>query len=166
MKAPSVRNPRPYSSPLTLVNSTLNAMRPMKTGEIAERADVGIHTVRYYEERGLLPKPKRSAAGYRQYGPEHLAHLHFIKRAQRLGFTLEEIRELLALRATPESGSEVRAQTTRKIDEIDAKIRDLQRIRAKLVELEAACAHHGSDASCRVLHALDSPDDDSSGMTT
>lgn len=131
-------------------------MTPMKTGEIAERAGVGIHTVRYYEERGLLPKPRRSTAGYRQYGPEHLAHLRFIRRAQRLGFTLEEIRELLALRATPEEGA--RVQTTRKIEEIDAKIRDLRRIRAKLTELEAACAQHGSDASCRVLHALDAPD--------
>lgn len=141
-------------------------MEALTTSRVAERADVNLHTVRYYEKRGLLPKPSRTSAGYRQYGPEHVAHLRFIKRAQDLGFTLEEIRELLALRATPESGSEVRAQTARKIDEIDAKVRDLQRIRAKLVELEAACAHHGSDASCRVLHALDSPDDDSSGTTS
>ena len=130
----------------------------MKTGEIAERAGVSLHTVRYYEERGLLPKPTRSAAGYRQYGPEHLAHLRFIRRAQRLGFTLEEIRELLALRASPQEGA--RAQTARKIEEIDAKIRDLRRIRAKLAELEAACTKHGDGASCRVLDALDGPDDD------
>ena len=73
----------------------------MTTGEIAERADVNLHTVRYYEKRKLLPEPPRTAAGYRQYGPEHVAYIRFIKRAQSLGFTLEEIRELLALRAAP-----------------------------------------------------------------
>lgn len=137
-------------------------METLTTSKVAERADVNLHTVRYYEKRGLLPKPSRTASGYRQYGPEHVAHIRFIKRAQDLGFTLEEIRELLGLRVIPGAGAEVRAKTTEKVEEIDAKIRDLQRIRAKLLELAAACEHHGSPEACLVLHALETPADDPS----
>lgn len=130
-------------------------METLTTGEVAARADVNIDTVRYYEKRGLLPKPSRTPAGYRQYGPEHVAHIRFIKRAQELGFTLEEIRELLGLRVVPGAGAEIRGKTDEKVREIDAKIRDLERIRAKLLELAAACEHHGSPDSCLVLHALE-----------
>lgn len=133
-------------------------METLTTGQVAEQAGVNIHTVRYYEKRGLLPKPPRTSSGYRKYAPEHVSHIRFIKRAQDLGFTLEEINELLSMRADPDSGSEVRAKTEEKVQEIDEKIRDLQRIREKLVELAAACEHHGSPDSCRVLHALENPD--------
>lgn len=132
-------------------------MPDLTTSKVAQRADVNLHTVRYYEKRGLLPKPSRTASGYRQYGPEHVAHIRFIKRAQDLGFTLEEIRELLALRAVPGAGAGVRERTAEKVQEIDAKIRDLQRIRGKLLELADACDHHGSPDACLVLHALDDP---------
>ena len=134
-------------------------MDTLTTSQVAERADVNLHTVRYYEKRGLLPEPARTAAGYRQYGSEHVAHIRFIKRAQDLGFTLEEIRELLDLRVVPGAGAEVRAKTSEKVQEIDGKIRDLERIRAKLLELAAACEHHGSPASCLVLHALEDATD-------
>lgn len=134
-------------------------MKALKTGEVADRAGVSLHTVRYYEGRGLLPEPARTPAGYRQYGPEHVAHLRFIKRAQALGFTLEEIRELLDLRAEPGAGAEIREKTEEKMVEIDEKVRDLQRIRQKLEELTRACEHHGSPADCLVLHALEAPED-------
>lgn len=130
-------------------------MSTLSTGEIAERADVNIHTVRYYEERDLLPPVPRSAAGHRQFSGEHLAHLRFVKRAQELGFTLEEIRELLSLRADPEAGEEVREKTEEKIEEVKSKIRDLQRIEEKLTELAEACQKHGSAEDCLVLHALE-----------
>ena len=133
-------------------------METFTTGQVAEQADVNIHTVRYYEKRGLLPKPPRTSAGYRKYGPEHVAHIRFIRRAQELGFTLEEIDELLGLRAEPGAGAEVRAKTEEKVEEIDRKLLDLQRIRAKLLELAAACEHHGAPDDCRVLHALEHPD--------
>lgn len=134
-------------------------MESLTTGEVAERAGVNLHTVRYYEKRGLLPEPPRSAAGYRQYTPEHVAHIRFIKRAQELGFTLEEIHALLSLRATPESGAEVRRKTAVKIAQIDSKIRDLRKIRQKLAELAAACDQHGAPDDCLVLHALDAAAD-------
>lgn len=135
-------------------------MATLTTGEVAEQADVNIHTVRYYEKRGLLPEPPRTAAGYRQYDPEYVARIRFVKRAQELGFTLDEIRELLDLRATPEAGAEVREKTSEKIDEVDAKIRDLQKIRSKLVELREQCLEHGSTDDCLVLHALEESDEE------
>ena len=132
-------------------------MRHMTTSEVADLADVTIDTVRYYEKRGLLPAPSRTPAGYRQYDGSHVAHLRFIRRAQDLGFTLEEIRDLLALRVVHGAGSEVRERTAEKVAEIDGKIRDLQRIRSKLLELDAACAERGSSDSCLILHALEKP---------
>ena len=129
----------------------------LTTSEVAGRAGVNLDTVRYYEKRGLLPEPPRTAAGYRRYGPEHVSHIRFIRRAQDLGFTLEEIGELLDLRVVPGAGAEVREKTAEKVQEIEAKIRDLQRIKEKLLELASACEHHGSPESCRVLHALEDP---------
>lgn len=133
-------------------------MKALSTGEIAERAEVSVHTVRYYEDRGLLPEPPRSASGHRQYGTEDARRLRFTKRAQELGFTLEEIKELLSLRATPEAGAEIVERAESKIAELDAKIRDLQRIRRKLAELQEACRQRGAPGDCLVLHALEDPD--------
>jgi DNA-binding transcriptional MerR regulator len=132
-------------------------MDAMTTGDVANRTGVSQHTLRYYEERGLLPEPPRTSAGYRKYNEEHVAHIHFIKRAQQLGFTLAEIRDLLSLRASSESGEEVRVKTAAKIAEIDEKIRDLTSIREKLSELTRQCNKHGSSDSCLVFHALESP---------
>jgi DNA-binding transcriptional MerR regulator len=133
-------------------------MQELTTSGVAERAGVNIHTVRYYEKRGLLPEPPRTISGYRKYGPEHVSQIRFIKRAQELGFTLEEIDDLLRLRVVPGAGAEVRAWTAAKIEEIDGKIDDLRRIRGKLVELSTGCDRHGSSESCLVLHALEDPE--------
>ena len=73
-------------------------------GAVARRAGVGIDTIRYYEREGLLPEPQRRASGYRDYGPDVVERLRFIRRAKDLGFTLEEIRELLALSTDRERG--------------------------------------------------------------
>lgn len=134
-------------------------MQTLTTGEVADETGVSIHTVRYYEEKGLLPHVPRSAAGHRQFTGEHIAHIRFVKRAQELGFTLEEIKELLSLRASPGAGEEVREKTEAKIEEIEAKVRDLRRIQSKLEELEAACEKHGGADDCLVLHALEDPEE-------
>ncbi len=130
----------------------------LTTSEVAERADVNVQTVRYYERRGLIPEPPRTSAGYRQYGPEHVARIRFIKRAQELGFTLEEAHELLDLRAAPSADrSDVRRVARNKIEEVRTKIRDLLRIEAKLEELVAVCDGEGSTDACPILHALEGP---------
>lgn len=128
----------------------------MTTGQVADRAGVNIQTVRYYERRGLLPAPPRRASGYRQYGSDHVSRIRFIKRAQELGFTLEEIDELLSLRADPDAdSSEVLERALRKIEDIDRKMQDLSRMRATLEDLTHACAGHGSTDNCPILAALE-----------
>jgi MerR family copper efflux transcriptional regulator len=125
---------------------------------VARRARVPLDTVRYYERRGLLPAPPRSAAGYRQYPADAVRRVTFIKRAQALGFTLEEIAELLALRITPDGGCQAverRARTA--MVRIDAKLAELTQMRGALARLATTCrSNHPSD-DCPMLAALDEP---------
>lgn len=128
----------------------------LTTGEVADQAGVNLQTVRYYERRGLLAEPPRSAGGFRQYGPEAVRRIRFVKRAQELGFSLDEVDELLALRTDADAGAdEVRQLALAKADDIAGKIRDLERMRASLDALAAACAGQGSTRDCSILHALD-----------
>ncbi|RMD87435.1 MAG: MerR family transcriptional regulator, partial [Candidatus Dadabacteria bacterium] len=78
-------------------------MPGLTIGKVATQAGVHVETVRYYEQRGLIPKPPRSAAGYRVYSEPYVERIRFIKRAQELGFTLKEIKELLFLRLDPDT---------------------------------------------------------------
>ncbi len=127
----------------------------MTRGEVAEAADVTPETVRYYEQRGLIPKPPRSDGGYRQYGPDFVERLRFVKRAQELGFTLNEIGELLDLRVDPETDcGDVRARAKSKLADVEAKLRDLERIRAALAGLTRACHGSGPTSACPILDAM------------
>ena len=128
----------------------------MKIGELAQRAGVNVQTVRYYERRGLLPEPDRRPSGYREYDADTLARLHFIKRAQELGFTLAEIRELLALRLDPHTpAAAVKARAEAKIADIDRKLLDLERIKYALVHLAGHCrGGRGPIGECPLLDAL------------
>ena len=101
-------------------------------GRVAKQADVTIDTIRFYERRGLLPKPQRAANGYRLYPPNTIARLHFIRRAKGLGFTLDEIRALLKLQDAGGTKADVKALTNRKLEQIDIKITDLQLMRDAL----------------------------------
>ncbi|GAA0904213.1 Hg(II)-responsive transcriptional regulator [Virgisporangium ochraceum] len=112
----------------------------LRTGEVAERAGVNIQTLRYYERRGLLAAPVRSIGGHRLYPPDTVALLNVIKAAQRLGFTLDEVADLLDAGRRRHPTRDLRERATRKIDEIDRKIADLTAIRAALTEVaEARC---------------------------
>lgn len=139
------------------------ATKTLTTGEAADQAEVNVQTVRYYERRGLIPEPPRTSGGFRQYSPDHVARIRFIKRAQELGFTLEEAGELLQLRATPDADrADVRSVAQEKRDEVRRKIDDLQRMLATLDDLIDACEGHGSTDACPILHALeDHPTDPS-----
>lgn len=127
----------------------------MQIGELAQRADVNVQTVRYYERRGLLPEPDRTRSGYRRYDEHDLLRLRFILRAKGLGFTLSEVGELLALRVDPRRTAEdVRARALEKIADTESKIRDLEGIRAALERLVHACDAHGPPEECALMHAI------------
>lgn len=125
-------------------------------GRAAKAAGVRIETIRYYERRGLLPDPPRTEAGYRLYDTESVTRLRFIKEAQALGFTLEEIQGLLALRVDSETScADVRRRAEDKAADIEAKIRSLQQMRAALQEMIAACAQGGPSGECPLLETLE-----------
>lgn len=131
-------------------------MKPLTRGRLAQLADVGVETVRFYEQQGLLAKPSRTASGYRQYGEDVVARLQFIQRAKELGFTLNEIKELLSLRVDPDTSCEdVRARAEVKIADIEGKIRTLQRMKKALVRLTQECSEKGGGSECPILDALD-----------
>ena len=130
--------------------------KPLTIGRVARRAGVGVETVRFYQRRGLIDEPPRRLSGYREYSDEVVARLGFIRRAKELGFTLNEIKELLALRLDPQTpAAEVRQRAEVKIAAIEAKIRSLQTMKNALAELTSACSCQGTSAECPLLHALD-----------
>ena len=124
-------------------------------GELAQRAQLGAETLRHYERLGLLAPASRSPSGYRRYTAQALDRLDFIRRSQALGFSLMQIGELLALHGRPETDmSAVRAIAAQRLAEIDAKLDDLQRLKAGLQALLNACPGHGAVAQCPILAAL------------
>jgi DNA-binding transcriptional MerR regulator len=127
----------------------------MKIGELAQRARVAIDTVRYYERQGLLPVPTRRASGYRSYDATDVARLRFVRRAKALGFTLVEIRDLLALSGRRDDDmGDLKAVAAEKLSDIETKLVELTRIRDGLRTLVAACPGHGSLEQCPILNAL------------
>ena len=131
----------------------------MRIGKVSREAGVNVQTLRYYERRGLLPKTERLASGYREYDPATVARVRFIKNAQELGFTLNEIGELLALRTNrSQSQREVRALATRKIEEMERRIRQLTQMRDELAALVEHCGATRND--CVILDAFDGSNED------
>ena len=127
----------------------------MKIGELAQRAGVGIDTVRYYERQGLLPTPTRLASGYRSYDPNDVSRLRFVRRAKALGFTLVEIRELLTLSGRREDDmGGLKAAATGKLADVEARLAELTRIRDGLQTLVASCPGHGALEQCPILNSL------------
>lgn len=127
----------------------------MQIGELARRAGVPIDTVRYYERQGILPPPDRQASGYRRYGDDDVARLQFVRRAKGLGFSLAEVRELLALSARPaDDMAGLKAAASAKLADVGHKIAELERVQAGLEALTDACPGHGALARCPILAAL------------
>ena len=126
--------------------------------QIASAAGVNRETVRYYEKRGLLPEPQRNSSGYRVYTPEDLQLIHFIKSSQSLGFTLDEIDELLKLPVSSDTlCSDVRQKVGEKLDVVRSKINQLQKIERVLNDLKSSCDDPNS-SSCPILKSLESAD--------
>jgi DNA-binding transcriptional MerR regulator len=110
----------------------------MRTGEVARQAGVNIQTLRYYERRGLIAEPRRSPGGHRTYPPDTVALLATIKAAQRLGFTLDEVAQLLELRRNRRP--DLREQARRKLAEVEERLADLAAVRDSLrLVIEAGC---------------------------
>ena len=128
----------------------------LSTGKLAKAAGVNIETLRYYENRGLIPEPPRRASGYRHYPEESVERLRFIKGAQELGFTLTEIKELLTLRvdATASKG-DVRQRAQEKVVQIEEKIQALEQMRNALAHLIQQCIGEGPTSDCPILEAME-----------
>ena len=131
-------------------------MEHLKTGELAKRAGVNVETLRFYEREGLVPVPPRRVSGYREYPVESVRLIRFIKRAQELGFSLREVRELLALRVEPGTTcADVREKAQAKVTEVRQKIADLRAIERTLKTLTATCSGDGPVSDCPILESLD-----------
>ncbi|MBI1330942.1 MAG: MerR family DNA-binding protein [Alphaproteobacteria bacterium] len=128
----------------------------VQRAELAKRTGSNLETVRYYEKAGLMPEPQRNRSGYRIYGDYHIRRLRFILRARELGFTLEEVRGLLALvDGGHQTCAEVQARTERHLADVRAKIADLKRIERVLAKTTSACS--GLDVpDCPILETLNS----------
>lgn len=127
----------------------------MKIGEVAAMAGVPTPTVRYYERRGLLEQTSRTTAGYRQYGPEVVRRLRFIKHAQELGFALEDVQRMLDLRPDdPAACASVAATTREKIRTVRQRLEELRRLERTLRDLVRECERHPAADPCPVLAVL------------
>jgi Cu(I)-responsive transcriptional regulator len=123
-------------------------------GDLAKATATKVETVRYYERIGLLPAPARTAGNYRAYGPDHLGRLSFVRRARDLGFSIEQVRELLGLADDRDHSCEaVDAIAHEHLREVERKIADLTALRRELDGLIGRC-RRGTVAECRIIEAL------------
>ncbi|MET1025385.1 MAG: MerR family transcriptional regulator [Pseudoxanthomonas sp.] len=126
----------------------------MNIGQLARQTQVPIDTIRYYERQRLLPEPPRSTGGYRRYAEDDVARLNFIRRAKGLGFTLEEIGELLTISAGRGDMAAVKEAASRKLSQVEQRIDELARVRNALKVMVDACPGHGTLRDCPIVSAL------------
>lgn len=125
-------------------------------GRLATRVGVNLETIRYYERRGLLPKPQRGRSGYRLFFADDVRRVKFIKHAQMLGFSLDEIAELLSLRVAPGTTcADIKKRAEKKILAINEKIQGLEIMKKALSAISASCRGRGPTSECPILEALD-----------
>lgn len=132
-------------------------MQPLTSGRLAKQSGVNLETIRFYERQKLLPAPPRTAAGYRLFPADSVQRVRFIRRAQSLGFSLKEIKDLLALSAARgTSCATVRRRAQEKIAEVERKIAALQSMHRALHALAEACSGRGPATHCPILECLGS----------
>ncbi|BBO77391.1 Hg(II)-responsive transcriptional regulator [Desulfosarcina widdelii] len=130
-------------------------MERISIGELAKQAKVNIETIRYYERRGLIAVPPRNKSGHRQYSTEAVRRTEFIKRCQSLGFSLNEIQDILELRMTQQSTcADMKLRVTEKLATVEKKINELIQIRDALTRLEKKCTGGGPIGKCPILEEL------------
>lgn len=146
--------PIPMSAASTLVPTPSPSLTPTLTiGQLAEAGGVGVETVRYYQRRGLLVQPRRAQGSIRRYSLDDAARIRFIKRAQELGFSLDEIAELLQLQDPHRRGA-VRQIAQARLAQIEARRKDLQRMARALQHLIEQCEQGTSTLSCPIINTL------------
>ena len=134
-------------------------MKSLTIGRLAKQAGVNLEKLRFYERRGLLPRPPRSPSGYRLFPADSARRIRFIRRAQELGFSLTEIGELLSLRVSRRTTSAaIRAKAEAKIEEIEAKMRSFESIKRTLQKLTKICDGCAPVTECPILESLDGED--------
>ncbi len=127
----------------------------MKIGEVANAAGVGIDAIRFYEREGLIPEPARRPSGYREYSPDAVMDLRFIRRAKELGFSLKEISELLSIEREPAAtAGDVKRLAEEKLTDLEDKIRSLQRMKKALRKVAERCPGRGPASDCSILRSL------------
>lgn len=131
-------------------------MNTLSIGQLARACELSVETIRFYEREGLLPPTQRTPAGYRRFPINSTQRLNFIRRAKDLGFTLSEIKELLALHDDPHGErAQVKALTESKLAQIERKILDLNRMREVLAHLATECSGVGPIGGCPIIQALE-----------
>jgi Cu(I)-responsive transcriptional regulator len=129
-------------------------MAQLAIGDLAKRTGTKVETIRYYERIGLLPEPGRTEGNYRSYDREHLGRLSFIRRSRDLGFSLDQVRELLGLADQPDRSCEAVDMIARQhLAEVERKIADLNALRDELADLIGRC-RRGTVAECRIIETL------------
>jgi DNA-binding transcriptional MerR regulator len=129
-------------------------MESLTIGKLARRAGVGIDTVRFYERAGLIPRARRTPSGYRLYAQSDADRLRFIRRAKGLGFSLEEIAELLQLNAGKGNRATVKRLAQQRLDDLDRRIREMSAIRDALGQLVRQCSGSGPVAGCPIIDGV------------
>ena len=132
-------------------------MNTLTIGQLAREAGIGVETIRFYERKGLLEEPLRKESGYRLYQAPDIDKLLFIQRAKSLGFSLNEIRELMSLRSDPgTTNREIKEMAASKLRDIEEKIAMLKGMRQSLKTLVEMCPGTGPTSNCPILGSLES----------
>ncbi len=136
-------------------------MKQLTIGQLAQQSGVLVETIKYYQRRGLIELPSRPESGFRKYPPETAQQVRFIRRAKELGFSLQEIGELLDLRITSgASCREIKVRAETKLADIHQKQRDLEKMETVLSQLAESCQGRGPLSECPILGALEEKEED------
>ncbi|MFE8072446.1 Cd(II)/Pb(II)-responsive transcriptional regulator [Marinobacteraceae bacterium S3BR75-40.1] len=127
----------------------------MRIGQLARKAGCSVETLRYYEQRGLIPAPYRSASNYRYYGGDAVERVCFIRRCRDLDMTLDEIQQLLAIRDEPATAcASVNQVVDAHLQHVSDRLAELQALKADLEQIQRQCNHDGTAADCGILQEL------------
>lgn len=138
-------------------NETNNlSSKHMTISQLAERAGLNLQTIRYYESLDLIPEPERSESGYRLYDESYLEHIKFVKNAQDLSFSLEEIKKLVNLKFSKSSlGDDVKLIISSKVSELENKIQSLEQMKSYMEGLLNSCSGEMPTSDCPIIKSLE-----------